>query len=95
MGGEVTDVAILRLGQVVITRGASSTIDSADSSTALEHHTRGDWGDVGAQDWEANDAALAQGERILSSYRDRNGVKFWIITEGDRSVTTVLLPDDY
>jgi hypothetical protein len=53
-----------------------------------------DWGE--SLDKEMNDAAVEQGnDRILSAYRDSGGVKFWIITEADRSATTVLLPEDY
>ncbi len=83
------------LGLVVSTRGALATLDPSDVLTALSRHSRGDWGDVGGGDWSENDMAIEQGERILSSYRDQNGTKFWIITERDRSATTVLLPDEY
>ena len=54
----------------------------------------GDWGDVGKQDWQANARALKRGEQLLSVYH-MVGVKFWIITEWDRPLTTVLLPEDY
>lgn len=61
----------------------------------LDQHARGEWGDVDAQDKEANEAALRDGTRILSSYKTKAGVKLWVITEADRSATTVLLPDEY
>jgi len=61
---------------------------------ALGRHVRGDWGDVDAEDRAANDRALREGTRVLSSYR-AGGVKFWVITEADRSATTVLLPSEY
>ena len=48
-----------------------------------------------AADKAENELSLQEGFRLLSSYRDRNQIKFWIITEADRSTTTVLLPDDY
>jgi hypothetical protein len=56
-----------------------------------------DWGlgVVGPEDWAANDRALADGDRLLSSYLTDGGTKVWIITEWDRSVTTVLLPEEY
>ena len=83
------------LGLVVSTRGAVATLDPSDVLNALSRHASSDWGDVSGADWSDNDLAVEQGERILSSYRDQNGTKFWIITERDRSVTTVLLPEEY
>jgi len=50
---------------------------------------------VSPSDWKQNDYALKHGLRLLSSYRSESGTKFWIITEADRSATTVLLPEDY
>jgi len=82
------------LGQVVATRGAYETLDVADIGTALRRHMAGDWGDVCAEDRQANEDALASGGRLFSVYH-AGGVKFWIITEADRSATTVLLPDEY
>lgn len=83
------------LGQTVITRNASETLDPVDVNVALLRHAARDWGRLGAEDWEQNDQALRTGCRLLSAYRDSNGVDFWIITESDRSATTVLLPEDY
>lgn len=84
------------LGQTVSTSNAMATLNPEDAFSALRRHASGDWGDCGPVDWESNDLALANGEdRIFSVFHDRNGVKFWIITEWDRSVTTVLLPEDY
>jgi hypothetical protein len=61
----------------------------------LQRHARGDWGDVCDEDKQANDRALKNGdERILSAY-SITGKKIWIITEWDRSVTTVLFPEEY
>ena len=62
--------------------------------TALHRHSQGDWGELLPEDAIANDLALEQGGRLFSAYglgRDR----FWVITEADRSLTTVLLPNDY
>ena len=83
------------LGEVVSTAHAMVTLASTDLQLALHRHVTGDWGEVGEQDWEANEQSLLWGDRLLSVYRSAKGVKFWIITEADRSVTTVLLPDDY
>jgi hypothetical protein len=84
-----------RLGRVVITPAAMAEIHPHEVARALARHGRGDWGDLGADDWRENDRCLHQGGRLLSVYRGDNGAKFWIITESDRSVTTVLLPEDY
>jgi hypothetical protein len=78
-----------------ITRGAMDAVCGEDVTDALRRHFAGDWGDVCAEDRRANELALAFGQRLLSSYRDRNGIHFWIVTEADRSATTILLPDEY
>jgi len=83
------------LGRLVITPAAQEGLPRAEVCDALARHSQGDWGDVCAEDWEANDEALREDARILSAYHSLEGIKFWIITEGDRSATTVLLPDDY
>ncbi|MGE4180353.1 MAG: plasmid related protein [Limisphaerales bacterium] len=62
---------------------------------ALGRHARGDWGTVGEEDWASNDRALVEEARLLSAYCSEGGIRFWIITEWDRSLTTVLLPEDY
>ncbi len=83
------------LGQTVITRNARDVLHPEDVYTALQRHARRDWGDLCPDDMAENELSLKQGFRLLSAYCDRGGTKFWIITEGDRSVTTVLLPEDY
>ncbi len=83
------------LGQTVITPNARDTLHPADIPLAVGRHASGDWGDVDEHDRRENEVSLAQNLRLLSVYRDRNGVKFWIITEAGRSATTVLLPEDY
>ena len=83
------------LGQTVSTSNAFSALDSHDAFAALRRHVCGDWGECGAEDWQMNEEALLSGGRLFSVYRDRSGTRFWIITEADRSATTVLLPEDY
>jgi hypothetical protein len=83
------------LGQLVATPNALARITRDDIMAALRRHLSGDWGDVCAEDKQTNDRAIMEGTWILSSYQAANGTRFWIITEGDRSVTTVLLPEDY
>ncbi len=83
------------LGRVLITPAAQGEIAHEDVVKALERHIAGDWGDVCLEDREENELSLLEGFRILSVYHGRNGTKFWIITEADRSATTILLPSDY
>jgi hypothetical protein len=90
-----TTAGQFNLGRIVSTRGAVDALDPTDMMKALARHAAGDWGDVGSEDWAENELSLREGFRLLSSYRDRNGTKFWIITEADRSATTFLLPSEY
>jgi hypothetical protein len=88
-------VQTVPLGNVVITPNALAQLTPADIQLGLQRHQAGDWGDLGEDDRKENDNALGNGKRLLSSYRSNSGVTFWIITEADRSATTLLLPDDY
>lgn len=82
-------------GQIVLTPTALNTLSQTDVQTALVRHLRGDWGDVDEHDRKENELSLQRGFRLLSVYHAANGTKFWIITEADRSATTILLPSDY
>lgn len=84
-------------GQVVSTQGALAALqgDSAQALPLLLRHLTGDWGDLSAEDVQANWQALHEGSRILSSYRLEDNTRLWLITEADRSVTTFLLPEEY
>lgn len=86
--------ASVPMGNVVITPNALDQLTPADVQLGLQRHQSGDWGNLGEEDWKENDDALANGRRLLSSYRS-GSTTFWIITEADRSATTVLMPDDY
>ena len=77
------------------TPAALETLTFDDIMAALARHHRGDWGDVGREDHAENELSLQQGFRLFSVYHGANGTKFYIITENDRSITTVLLPSDY
>ena len=83
------------LGQIVATPHVLKIVPEEEIFAALLRHQNCDWGDVCPQDKWANDRAVKGGERLLSVYHSKDGVKFWIITERDRSATTVLLPEDY
>ena len=69
-------------------------VEESDLLALLARHHSGDWGDVCEEDWESNEEALLMQLRIMSSYKFTND-KIWIITEAERSVTTILLPSDY
>jgi hypothetical protein len=88
-----------KLGQIVATPGALNALEvtGETAQTYINRHNSGDWGDLDEEDRAANDAALILGEeqRILSAYKLSDGTKIWIITEWDRSVTTILLPEEY
>ncbi len=83
------------LGQLVATPGALETIPPDELEAAVNRHAHGDWGSCCPEDVAENELSLKEGARLLSVYETRAGIKFWVITEADRSVTTVLLPDEY
>jgi hypothetical protein len=83
------------LGVTVITSAAKETLDADDVQAALARHARGDWGELDPTDRAQNERALQSEGRLFSRYHDRLATKFYIITEADRSATTVLLPEDY
>lgn len=82
-------------GRLCITPGALAVLTEEDVGTALVRHLSGDWGDVDDYDRRENELSLQMGFRLLSVYHSSNAVKFWIISEADRSATTILLPDEY
>jgi len=82
-------------GQLVATPNALTQIPNDEILNALSRHLRGDWGTLDSHDWNTNERALKNGGRLFSAYQSIQNVKFWIITEANRSVTTVLLPEDY
>ena len=83
------------LGRVVITQTAQAQLCPEDVFSALRRHASGDWGEVDAHDRAVNEAAVREGDWLFSVFRDRNRARFYIISEADRTVTTVLLPEDY
>ena len=88
-------IALFRLGRIVATPNALSQLTQLEILRALQRHQAGDWGDVDVEDRQANDRALQEGTRLFSVYHSATGIKFWVITEADRSATTFLLPEDY
>jgi len=89
--------SLFSLGQVVSTPGALETLEALGVApiTLLHRHISGDWSDMDTEDQRANRRAIKEGSRVFSSYLIADDTKIWIITEADRSSTTILLPDEY
>jgi hypothetical protein len=83
------------IGFAGVTPGVLGKVLPSEIAASLIRHESGDWGDVPREDALANERALLEGERIVSAYESSCGVRFWVITEADRSSTTVLLPEEY
>lgn len=89
------------LGQLVMTRGVIDRVASGDSHfirfalDSLRRHANCDWGDMSDEDKKENDFSLDKYLRIFSAYEVPELPKIWIITEADRSVTTILFPEEY
>lgn len=88
---------LFSLGQCVITPGAQEELASlhVEPAILLRRHQSGDWGNLSEHDQEANREAIIKGLRVFSSYELTPTVRVWVITEADRSATTILLPEDY
>jgi hypothetical protein len=85
------------LGQLVATPGALAVLEKSGQNAMefLSRHATGDWGDIPEEDKKENHFSLEKGFRLLSSYRTTAGDRVWVITEANRSHTTLLLPDEY
>lgn len=90
-------IARFPLGRIVATPGALTALEEVADNPAsfLRRHVTGDWGDLDEHDRQENEFSVAHSFRLLSSYTLSNGTKLWIITEADRSATTLLLPSEY
>ena len=88
-------IAKFRIGRIVTTPHALKTLCEDDIHKGIARHQAGDWGDVTEAHRRANEEALIEGARLWSVYCSAKGMKFWIITEADRSSTCVLMPEDY
>jgi hypothetical protein len=87
----------LSLGRILATPGALACLDTnrVDATKLLWRHQHADWGELSCEDRRANDEAAKGGSRVLSSYPIGDERRIWIITEADRSATTLLLPSEY
>ena len=88
---------LFRLGQVVGTPGALQAFEETGENPLefLLRHVTGDYGDLCEEDKAENQLGIEQGFRTFSAYKLNNGTKIWVITESDRSATTILLPQEY
>lgn len=83
------------LGRLLITSGAKEMLTADDVETAIQRHSNGDWGNLCDEDQQENLLALENGLRLLSIYHSPLNVRFYVLTECDRSATTILLPEEY
>jgi hypothetical protein len=92
-----TPKPLFALGQVVATPGALNAMTGLGIAplSLIHRHVTGDWGDLGANDQQQNWLAIRCGMRVFSSYKIGTLTRIWIITEADRTSTTLLLPEDY
>ena len=88
---------LFSLGQIVGTQGALHALIEAQQlpDELLNRHQTGDWGDLCDEDNQENILAVENDSRVFSAYELKTGVKLWVITEWDRRVTTILLPEEY
>jgi hypothetical protein len=92
---KVKSVTKFGLGELLVSKEVLLAISAREIADAIARHFRGDWGDLSKEDRDENELALEKGFRLFSVYHGSDGKKFWVITEADRSATTVLLPDEY
>jgi hypothetical protein len=90
----------INLGRLLMTRGVNDLVADDEAfakfvMSSLTRHQRGDWGELTDEDKQENDLSLKAGYRVLSAYEAKGLTKVWIITEADRSATTILFPDEY
>jgi hypothetical protein len=94
---EISKQPAFELGQIVATPGALAALKKSGQQPGefLTRHINRDWGDLDEEDRKENEYSLEHGFRLLSAYKTNAGDRLWIITEADRSVTTLLLPEEY
>ena len=90
----------INLGRLLMTRGVNNLVAEDEAfakfvTSSLTRHCRGDWGNLTDEDKQENELSLKAGYRLLSAYEAKGLPKIWIITEADRSATTILFPDEY
>ena len=99
-GRKEKELISFNLGRLVMTRGISDQVAESGAFAkflieSLDRHRKGDWGNLCDEDKQENELSLKEGFRLLSAYEVEGMPKIWIITEADRSATTILLPEEY
>ena len=94
---QISKQPAFELGQIVATPGALAALKKAGQQPGefLTRHAHREWGDLDDEERKENEYSLEHGFRLLSAYKTNAGDRLWIITEADRSVTTLLLPEEY
>ena len=90
----------INMGRLLMTRGVNDLVAEDEAFAtfvmgSLSRHCRGDWGNLTDEDTQENELSLKAGYRLLSAYKSEGLPKIWVITEADRSATTILFPDEY
>ena len=90
----------INMGRLLMTRGVNNLVAEDEAfakfvMNSLTRHRSGDWGNLNDEDKQENELSLKEGYRLLSAYESEGLLKIWIITEADRSATTILFPDEY
>ena len=90
----------INMGRLLMTRGVNDLVAEDEAfakfvMSSLTRHRRGDWGNLTDEDIQENELSLKEGYRLLSAYESKGLPKIWIITEADRSATTILFPNEY
>jgi hypothetical protein len=86
---------LFNLGAIRITDGAAAALGVDEAVVMVRRHLTGDWGEMDSHDRRVNREAVRDGNRVVSEYRAASGARVWVITEADRSATTLLLPEEY
>ena len=94
---QISKQPAFELGQIVATPGALAALKKAGQQPGefLTRHVNREWGDIPDEDRRENEYSLEHGFRLLSAYKTNAGDRLWIITEADRSITTILRPEEY
>ena len=94
---QISKQPAFELGQIVATPGALAALKKAGQQPGefVTRHVNREWGDIPDEDRRENEYSLEQGFRLLSAYKTNAGDRLWLITEADRSVTTLLIPEEY
>lgn len=86
---------MFQVRQVAVTRGADAALTADDLLVGLVRHIQGDWGAIGEVERQRNEQALLAGGKLFSRFVSESGVTYWLVTEPNRCLTTILLPEEH